>query len=71
MLWEMISTDGTICLYSLLGEVSVEDQPENENMNPENPNPWNKREKESNRRLYLLVMLLCLLLAYILSGAVK
>ncbi|MCF7821907.1 MAG: hypothetical protein K9M17_05655 [Mariprofundaceae bacterium] len=47
----------------------MEDQPEN--MSPDNPDPWNKREKESSRRLYLLVVLLSALLAYVLSGTTR
>jgi hypothetical protein len=47
----------------------MEDQPEN--MNPDNPDPWNKREEESSRRLYLLITLLCLLLAYVVSGSAR
>lgn len=38
-----------------------------ENVSPENGNPWNKRESRSPLRLYLLIGLLCLLLAYVLS----
>ena len=66
----MMSSDG-ICLRNLLGEVSMEDQPENENINPDNPNPWNKREEKSSRRIYLLIALLSALLAYILSGTAR
>jgi len=49
----------------------MEDQPENENINPDNPNPWNKREEKSSRRIYLLIALLSALLAYILSGTAR
>jgi hypothetical protein len=73
MFWEMMSTDDTVCLQSRPGEVNMEDQPEDqpENMNPDNPDPWNKREEESSQRLYLLITLLCLLLAYVVSGSAR
>jgi len=42
-----------------------------ENISPENKNPWNKREQKSPTVLYLLLALLCLILAYVLSGTAK
>ena len=42
-----------------------DDMPENHETS------WNKREKESPLRLYLLLALLCLVLAYVLSGTAK
>ena len=44
---------------------------EDENVSSKNPNPWNKREQKSPLLLYLLIALLCLVLAYALSGTAK
>ena len=47
----------------------MEDRPDN--MGPDNPNPWNKREKKSSIFLYLAIAAVCLILAYVVSGAAK
>lgn len=39
-----------------------------ESNTPENNNPWNKREQKSSWLLYLVIIVFCLGLAYILSG---
>lgn len=48
-----------------------QDREEREHISPGKSNPWNKREKQSQFLLYLLVGLVCLILAYVLSGAAK
>jgi len=37
----------------------------------EQQNPWNKRERKSPLLLYLLLTLLCLILAYLLSSTAR
>jgi len=44
---------------------------DSENKSPENNDLWNKREQKSPLAQYLLLALLCLILAYLLSGSVN
>jgi len=44
---------------------------EQDEFTPQNKNPWNKREQKSPILLYGLIVVVCLILAYVLSGTAK